>query len=82
MNGAAVAAQTDVNAVETRMVAAGLERRFSGAVVWYGTRTRRWWAVLRHRGRRGELIEAANPVELAEAITRTCRRATINGVPR
>jgi hypothetical protein len=45
---------------------AGLRQRF-GVPVWWGSHTRRFWALVPD-GERGRLIEAANPHALAEAI--------------
>jgi hypothetical protein len=46
---------------------AALQARFPGAVVWYGTHTRTWWAYL-PIGERGRLVEAIGPEELARAL--------------
>jgi hypothetical protein len=56
--------------------AAGLSARF-GVPVWWGSSTRRWWALL-PGGRRGHLVEATDPYDLAtmlgQALGRTRSR--------
>jgi hypothetical protein len=47
---------------------AELRTRFPDVTAWYGNQTHSWWALLPELGRRGCLVEANTPAELAEAI--------------
>lgn len=67
---------TDAEAIA--LTAAVLSRRFPGATVWYGRRTRRWWAVIRASGR-WLLIEAAGPDELTRALIERLRAPACGG---
>ena len=46
---------------------AGLRERFR-VPVWWGTHTRRWWAMVPD-GDGNRLVEAADPQQLAEALS-------------
>lgn len=47
--------------------ACALEQEFPGVVVWHGTATGSWWALV-HTGRIYRLVEALDPRELRDAI--------------
>jgi hypothetical protein len=46
---------------------------------WYGEATHRWWALVPAAGRRGCLVEARTPAELATVIARA--QAFAQGLP-
>jgi hypothetical protein len=68
--GAPPAVPYEIPAEARAAVAAALRARFPGVTAWYGTVTRKWWAVVPELGRRGCLVEASTPAELATAIAR------------
>ncbi len=51
-------------------VVAELHTRFPDCLVWFGSATGRWWALVRSRS----LVEGAHPHELADAIDKARRR--------
>ncbi len=53
--------------VEAEQVAAALMRRCPGALVWFGTRTRRWWAFVKVNGA-WTLLETQTVEEIAQAL--------------
>jgi hypothetical protein len=48
---------------------ASLEAKFPSAVIWFGTATGHWWAMI-GAGRRAWLLEAESPSALTEALAR------------
>lgn len=52
---------------QAAMTASILGRRFPSAVVWFGTYTRRWWALV-CAGGRWRLVEGVQPDDLTRAI--------------
>ncbi|RAY11497.1 hypothetical protein DPM19_29780 [Actinomadura craniellae] len=62
MTAVAVAPWTAAE-VDPESALADLRHRFPGVCAWFGEFTGRWWAVTRR-----ELVEAADPVELARRL--------------
>ncbi|GAB3958037.1 hypothetical protein GCM10029978_001990 [Actinoallomurus acanthiterrae] len=58
---------------QAAVTASMLKRRFPSAMVWFGTFTRRWWALVWASGR-WQLIEGAGPEELTGAIINAHKR--------
>lgn len=52
---------------EAERMAAALMKRCPGALVWFGTRTRRWWAFAMLRGA-WTLLETQTVEEIAQAL--------------
>jgi hypothetical protein len=49
-----------------------IRSRFPGAVVWFGTKTRHWWAMFGATGRE-QLFEGTDPDEITGAIINRLR---------
>ena len=60
------ATKPSVRADAERMAAA-LMKRYPGSLVWFGTRTRRWWAFVRLRGA-WTLLETQTVEEIAQTL--------------
>jgi hypothetical protein len=52
---------------DAERLAAALMKRCPGSLVWFGTRTRRWWAFARLRGA-WTLLETQTVEEIAQAL--------------
>jgi hypothetical protein len=70
IDGLTTPAESDVPAV-----AALIKQRFPGAVVWFGNRTRHWWAMVAVAGR-PHLFEGTDPEEVTGAIVSGLRSAS------
>lgn len=52
---------------EAERIAATLMKRYPGSLVWFGTRTRHWWAFVKLRGA-WTLLETQTVMEIAEIL--------------